>query len=387
MTAAQVRFLSALVTHLLVDTRQLHRGNSDPIRFPEQPTGGWAAWREWLTAWRQDFRFKLRSDAQLTPPQQMAANITAKTWVEVISESEGLSRLFDDLDPQSRDLFIQVLAFRMLGRMHVRLPLADGRYLQAIEQARTLVVQSNTHPGTPPLGPLNLYDLHAVGFPLRMHAHPINIINTFLLEQYHCRHANIGPEPGDRVLDGGACWGDSALYFAHRVGADGSVIAVEFDPGNLNLLYQNLALNPHLASRITVAAQPLDRAPGRRVGLAAHGPGSQIETGGGEFLTTTIDELAADKPLSFLKLDIEGAELAALHGAVHTLNRDRPRLAVALYHGLADFAQIPDCIRDLKLGYRLHLDHFTVHGEETVLFAAAGPLASAKPADAGGKAG
>jgi hypothetical protein len=85
-----------------------------------------------------------------------------------------------------------------------------------------------------------------------------------------------------------------------------------------------------------------------------------------------IDQLL-DRPdvtrIDFIKMDIEGAELAALHGAEQTLKRFRPKLAITVYHQLADFWEIPQYIESLGLGYRFYLRHFTIHAEETVLFA------------------
>ena len=73
--------------------------------------------------------------------------------------------------------------------------------------------------------------------------------------------------------------------------------------------------------------------------------------------------------VNFIKMDIEGAELAALHGAEITLRQFRPKLAICVYHQLEDFWTIPQFLDGLDLGYRFYLRHFTAYGEETVLFA------------------
>lgn len=61
----------------------------------------------------------------------------------------------------------------------------------------------------------------------------------------------------------------------------------------------------------------------------------------------------------------------ALRGAERTIRSDRPRLAICVYHSLQDFVRIPKWIASLGLGYRFYLDHFTIHAEETILFARA----------------
>lgn len=90
--------------------------------------------------------------------------------------------------------------------------------------------------------------------------------------------------------------------------------------------------------------------------------------------TLTIDDLLRNNGLEridFIKMDIEGAELEALKGAETVIRRFRPKLAISIYHRLPDFWEIPQWIEGLGLGYRFHLRHFTIHAEETVLFAEA----------------
>jgi hypothetical protein len=44
---------------------------------------------------------------------------------------------------------------------------------------------------------------------------------------------------------------------------------------------------------------------------------------------------------------------------------------VSVYHKPEDLIELPRFIENLDLGYRFFLDHFTIHQEETVLFAVA----------------
>jgi len=43
----------------------------------------------------------------------------------------------------------------------------------------------------------------------------------------------IQAEAGDVVIDAGACFGDTALYFANKVETEGIVYSSEFLPANL----------------------------------------------------------------------------------------------------------------------------------------------------------
>jgi hypothetical protein len=67
----------------------------------------------------------------------------------------------------------------------------------------------------------------------------------------------------------------------------------------------------------------------------------------------------------------EGSELSALKGAETSIRRWRPKLAISLYHRPEDFFSIPLRIDSLSVGYNFFLDHYSIHNEETVLYAAA----------------
>jgi hypothetical protein len=117
------------------------------------------------------------------------------------------------------------------------------------------------------------------------------------------------------------------------------------------------------------------------VSVQNEGPASKASFGGISApvngpLTLTIDDLAEQRNLQkvdFIKMDIEGTELQALRGAVQTVQRYKPKLAISVYHRLADFYEIPEYLDSLSLGYRFFLRHYTIHAEETVLFAVTKP--------------
>ena len=184
------------------------------------------------------------------------------------------------------------------------------------------------------------------------------------------------------VLDAGACWGDSSLYFAHKVGSAGRVFAFEFLPDNLTVLRSNCGLNEAVRDRITIIPHPVWEKPGEAVRFdCGSGPGGFVsatgpDPGESRALTVTIDEVVErERPgrVDVIKMDIEGAELKALRGAEDTIRKYRPKLAISAYHRPDDLIVIPQHISSLSLGYEFFLDHFTIHGEETVLFARPAP--------------
>ena len=69
----------------------------------------------------------------------------------------------------------------------------------------------------------------------------------------------------------------------------------------------------------------------------------------------------------FVKMDIEGGEMAALKGMSRTLEACHPRLAIAVYHKPEDLWNIPHWVA----GYydRLYFRQHAPNGFETVLYA------------------
>ncbi len=275
------------------------------------------------------------------------------------------------------------LHIAVLGDRHVKLSRNSAAYWSAVDMVRRDLTRTPRTAPVPGLGHLNQYDLSRLGFPIRLETHLLGVLNTFVLHQYDLhRSCTIEVEPGDVVIDGGACWGDTALYFAERCGPDGTVLLYEFAPENLQVMARNVAANQDLAARVRIVERALWHASGERLNCEGSGPGSHVGVNGGErrgahVLTDAIDDRVALESLrsvDFIKMDIEGAELDALRGAEQTLRRFAPKLAISVYHRLEHFWQIPEYLHGLSVGYRFYLDHFTIHSEETVLFAVADEL-------------
>jgi FkbM family methyltransferase len=84
---------------------------------------------------------------------------------------------------------------------------------------------------------------------------------------------------------------------------------------------------------------------------------------------TSIDNTLECKDATFIKMDIEGAEWDALHGAKDTIVRNRPKLAICIYHSDEDMIRIPEYIHEIVPDYRLFVRHHTRRDHETVLYA------------------
>ena len=258
---------------------------------------------------------------------------------EIVAHADGLAAAADLFaDDSSRELLLEVMVARVLGEHHARLPVTQSDVRASVERIHAEAQSvEHDHAGTP-LHRYRVGDVRVIGVAYMVH-------EFFGEEQYALDRgsARVRAEPGDTVVDGGGGWGETALYFADAVGESGRVLTFEFEPDNLRLLHANLALNPRLSDRVDVCPHPVWDTVGQP--LRFDGAGGQTSVGGAEgaqqALTETIDNVAAGRRVDFIKLDVEGAEMAALRGAEQTIRTHRSKLALSVYHSIADFVAIP----------------------------------------------
>lgn len=84
--------------------------------------------------------------------------------------------------------------------------------------------------------------------------------------------------------------------------------------------------------------------------------------------TVSIDDVAGDAPVGFIKMDIEGYEMNALRGAKQVIIRDKPLLAICVYHKPGDVLEIMDYCKNLVPEYRFWLRQYDAD-YETVMYA------------------
>lgn len=98
--------------------------------------------------------------------------------------------------------------------------------------------------------------------------------------------------------------------------------------------------------------------------------GSKItEKGSYTVVVDSIDNVCWKDKVTFIKLDIEGSEMDALRGAEKIIRRDKPRLAISIYHEPQDYYEIPLYIRELVPEYKLYIRHHKFNKNDTVLYA------------------
>lgn len=298
-----------------------------------------------------------------------------------ITRFKGIGYLYDRLDdPVSRDILLKLMAFRAMGHRKVKLPQNNPERWNNIRKIESLEV----------VGPsisvafvnliLQLRDLSPLGYNMHAYCTCVGGSYIFLQKQYELHRKNVvcKAEPGDVVIDAGACWGETSLYFAHEVGDSGRVVSYEFIPSNIVVLEKNLTENPHLNERVTVVPNPVWSASGQTLYYVDWGPGSRVsfQKLRSDFDDTQCQTISIDDTVTmlslprvdFIKMDIEGAEIHALKGAERTLKEFHPKVAISLYHSLEDFKTIPRYLDSLGLRYKFYLDHHTIYENETVLF-------------------
>lgn len=293
-----------------------------------------------------------------------------------------LNKTFDLLnDSPSKKLYSELIIFRALwDKMDVKLSSESvdriNRIAEIGKHKKNTEVIDVGHKGIKIEG----YDLSFMGFPIKIFSNPEGIYIIFEDIQYEYSRGgkSIFVKKGDTVLDLGGCWGDSCLFFSDRVGDTGKVYVFEFIPKNLGIFSKNLEANPSHAKRIRIIERPVWNKSDVKIYFLDRGPASVVfldkpQKYSGETVTVSIDDFIRQEEVAkvdFIKMDIEGAELKALEGAVNTLRKYRPNLAISIYHNWEQFSRIAPWLNELNLGYKFYLGHYNTGAWETVLYAA-----------------
>lgn len=170
-------------------------------------------------------------------------------------------------------------------------------------------------------------------------------------------------------LDCGAFDGDTVRAFLNHVGRDYErIIAVEPNKKNYELMRKNLATVPNVEYHNVGIFDRRTRLHFIDDGITDY---SFVDECGETVIDTdSIDNLLNGRAVTFIKMDIEGAEYEALVGAKHTLKKYTPTLAVCVYHKVEDLFRLQLLIEDTCPNkYDYYLRHYSPTVIETVLFA------------------
>ncbi|AGL16327.1 FkbM family methyltransferase [Actinoplanes sp. N902-109] len=154
-------------------------------------------------------------------------------------------------------------------------------------------------------------------------------------EMAACHHL---ATPGSLAVDVGASVGNFTRALVRAVGRDGHVLALEANPQ----VYEELRRSTWSSHVTALNLAASDDAGWARLSIPLDGavPAGQLSTleapDGRAALHTTVrrirldDLIGAARPVSLLKIDVEGHESAVLAGAVETIERWRPAVVAEI---------------------------------------------------------
>ena len=178
--------------------------------------------------------------------------------------------------------------------------------------------------------------------------------------------------PNEVFVDCGAFNGDTIKSFLQYSGASFSkIIAFEPDPTNYRKLQAYIATLPNEIKDKTSIYQMAIGAKREILRFEALGTvGSSLgDSGSIEVNTFPLDELIdMDSIPTFIKMDIEGAEVNSLLGGKKIIDRASPVLSVCVYHVQDHLWKIPLLVHSLSNDYKFYLRRYTNEFWDLVCF-------------------
>lgn len=159
----------------------------------------------------------------------------------------------------------------------------------------------------------------------------------------------------ETYLDLGAYNGDTIKEFIKITNSQyKKIFALEADPKNFRKLESFIVEEKisrtqiyNLGSWSEPAKLKLTKASGRQAKIS--------DTGKRDISVTSIDTLLPHEAISFIKMDVEGAEKETLQGAKNIISDYQPKLFVACYHYDEDILDLPLLITELNPSYKIFL--------------------------------
>lgn len=202
-------------------------------------------------------------------------------------------------------------------------------------------------------------DFSSQGYPFKLLGYDWFLgVHDIFYNQYE--HQDTTLCAGDVIIDAGAFIGDTAVFFHHKLGGQCQVHSFELLDENLALLLHNLESNGVKPGEVVINKLALTDVTGGEIVIAqGKSQGSTsifggADAGGDKVCTITLDDYVLHQNLTrvdYIKMDIEGAEIPALKGALRTIQHFKPKLAICLYHKWDDAITIPQFIHSTGVDY------------------------------------
>ena len=157
----------------------------------------------------------------------------------------------------------------------------------------------------------------------------------------------------ETYFDLGAYRGDTVADFLSRVNDYSKIVAVEPDIKTFNKLTQATS---NIKNIQNINAAVTDKCGTIEFDMNAS-RGSSAKSG--DLVTAvSIDSLLKYGVPTFIKMDIEGQELAAISGAERTISDHSPKMQIAAYHRSEDFITLPKAVLQINSNYKVYIRHF-----------------------------
>jgi FkbM family methyltransferase len=177
--------------------------------------------------------------------------------------------------------------------------------------------------------------------------------------------------PDECIVDCGAYDGDTLKQVLDRCGSDfRAMYCIEGDAVSFAKLQAYVHTLPsQLQARIHLIHGGVGHTRSVVRFSSTGETGSHIGDDGVDVQCYPLDELEMGRPVTFIKMDIEGAEYDSLLGAQQILARDQPLVAVCVYHTQQDIWRLPLLLHSLLPKHRLYLRAYEGDGFQTVAYA------------------
>lgn len=178
---------------------------------------------------------------------------------------------------------------------------------------------------------------------------------------------------GGVIIDGGCYDCGTSIQFIKEISSRSKSIDFEiyaFEPDTSNHEKCKYIIQEQNLTNVKLIQAGLGEKPGTAHFKACGSGGSRVSAEGDcQIKLTSIDEVARNKNVIFIKMDIEGSELNALKGAELTIIQSRPVLAICVYHKPGDILAILEYLSKICPDYCFYLRHYGDFDQETVLYA------------------
>ena len=165
----------------------------------------------------------------------------------------------------------------------------------------------------------------------------------------------------DILVDVGAYVGDSIVQYVHVYGDSyKKIYTYEVSPESCETMRDNIekmGLHDVIIRNKGAGSQRGKMFLSRSDTDASANQLSADKAAGQRIEVVPLDEDIPEK-ITFLKMDIEGAEWDALLGCERIISQDHPKLAICVYHGYDDLWRIPALIDSMYPGYEFYLRHY-----------------------------